>query len=205
MAPFSITHILMIIASIIFLILSTWVVSKLNRKWQNVFFVVAVIFCSGGIFYRYAMGMSFEKGLSVNILIQMLQVCNFNFVLLPLMLVPKFELARQYSFMFSMFAASTTIFSISGSWVNYNWYDQEVLNFWLYHLFAIACPIWMCAAKRLKPRKEYVIPVAICVVVYFTAVYGLSEIFRANGIIAPDKSFSFIYDPGGYGPLAYTI
>ena len=52
---------------------------------------------------------------------QMLQVCNFNFILMPLMLFKKNEFARQYSVFFSMFAASTAHTSVSSSFVNLNW------------------------------------------------------------------------------------
>lgn len=201
MKNFDSTHLIFLAVTISFLALSMWGVSKMSKKWQNALIVCAVVVCSGGIFYRYALGLSFEKGLSVQILIQMLQVCNFNFILLPLMLIPKCELARQYSFMFSMFAASTALISVSKSFANVSWDNPELMNYWLNHVFAIACPLWMLSARRIKPQKKYVLPVLICVFVYFTAVYGFCELLRANGIIAPDKSFSYIYDTMGFLPL----
>lgn len=197
MTAFGMTHICLLMATLAFLALSCFAVSKMNRWGQNVMFFIAAALCAGGIFYRYGMGLSFEGGLTWKTLaLQMLQVCNFNFLLVILMLVPKFELARQYSVFFSMFAASTTLFSISGSWANYNWYDATVLNSWLNHVFAIALPLWMVAAKRLKPEKKYLWWVTALVLVYFTAVYGISEVLIQNGIITPQNSYSFIYDTG---------
>lgn len=179
--------------------------SKLPRRGQNVMFAVGTLLCAGGIFWRYAMGMSasFENLRWDTFAVQMLQVCNFNFLLVLLMLVPKFELARQYSFMFSMFAAATVMLSFPKSWETMNWYDAPVMNFWLNHVFAIALPLWMVAAGRLKPQKKYIVPVTVCVVMYFLVVYGLTEWLHITGKLPETTTFSYIYDPKGVGLLEW--
>ncbi len=197
MTLFSPTHICFLTATVAFLVLSCYAVSRMSRTGQNIMFVLAALLCAGGIFYRYGMGLSTDGELTLGTLAtQMLQVCNFNFVLVILMLIPRCEIARQYSVMFSMFAAMTTFISIPGDWTNRMWYEPTVLNSWLNHLFAIALPMWMVAARRLKPRREYISRVLGCVLVYFTVAYIATAALRVTGVIAPDKSFSFIFDTG---------
>lgn len=200
MTAFGTEHFCMLIATIFFLTLTCVLIRKMSTRMQNAAFILAAILCAGGIFYRYAMGLSFESELSLKTLaLQMLQVCNFNFILVFLMLIPKMELARQYSIYFSMFAAMTTFVSISKSWANLEWYSPTVLNSWLNHLFAVALPLWMIASGRTKPKKRYILPVSICVFAYFTAVYAISELLIRQGIITEATSFSFIYKTDGVG------
>ena len=205
MTPFDQNHLILLFATVCFVALTMWLAAKLPRGGQNVLFVIGALLCAGGVFWRYAMNMtgSFENLRWETLAIQMLQVCNFNFVLVLLMLVPKFELARQYSVMFSMFAAATVMLSFPKSWATMNWYDAEILNFWFNHVFAIALPLWMVAAGRLKPQKKYILPVAGCVVAYFLIVYRGTEWLRGLGKIAADKSFSYVHDPGGIGLLEW--
>lgn len=190
------THIILFLVTAVFLVLTSIAISKINRKWQNVIFVIAALLCSGGIFFRYAMNFSFEEKLHLDtLMIQMLQVCNFNFILLPLMLIPKCEIARQYSVFFSMLAASTTLFSVPSSLALYKWNDVIVLNFWFNHVFAIALPIWMMAANRLRPQRKYVPAVSACVFGYFTIVYLTTEKLMDKGILPAGSSFSYVHNP----------
>lgn len=205
MERLSLTHILLFFATALFLALTSLAVSKMRRNWQNVMFVLAAVICVGGIFFRYGMGLNFDDHFTwKTLLLQMLQVCNFNFILIPLMFIPKLTLARQYAIYFSMFAASTTLFALGSDWVNYNWYDTYVLNSWLNHTFAIACPLWMIASRRARPERKYIVPVAICVFFYFTIVYLISESLIEAGIITEQTSFSFIYQTDGI-PIMSTL
>lgn len=191
-------HIILFLATAAFIVLSCLAVAKMPRKWQNVMIVLSVLICSGAIFYRFAMGLSWEGKLNIKeLLLQQLQVCNFNFILLPLMLIPRFKLARQYSFYFSMFAASTTLVALNARWGGAPWYAPTVFNSWLYHSFAIICPLWMFAAGGLRPERKYILPVSGCVFGYFSIVYTLSEILKDAGIMAPKQSFSYIYNADG--------
>lgn len=187
------------------MVLSCLAVAKMPRKWQNVMIVISVVICSSAIFYRFAMGLSWEGGLDLKtLLLQQLQVCNFNFILLPLMLIPKFKLARQYSFYFSMFAAATTLVALNTRWGGAPWYEPIVFNSWLYHSFAIICPLWMFAARGLRPERKYILPVSGCVFGYFTLVYIISEILKGAGIMAESQSFSYIYNTDGI-PVLHTF
>lgn len=202
MVTFCPEHIVILIVSFALFVGSAYLVSKLTRIWQNVMFVFAAAACSGLIFFNCGMGLTFEGAINwKGLAIQMLQVCQFNMILTPLMLVSKFELARQYSVMFAMFAALTTFFSLPEQFATRPWYDHGFLNFWIFHWFAIALPVWMVAARRLKPRKKYILPVTGCVFAYFTVVYIVCEQLKATGILAADASFSFIYKSGHTFPL----
>ena len=205
MVTASIEHIIFLVISIAFLVGTCFAVSKMSKKWQNVMFVIAVVIGCGGIFFRYAMNLSFKGQIRIDtLLIQTMQVCNFNFILLPLMLVPKLKLARQYSVFFAMFAASTTMLSFPKSYAGYEWYDLEIINFWLNHLFAVALPLWMMSAKRLYPDKKYIIKVTVCVFAYFTLVFLLTEWFISDGILPQGSSFSYVHNPKGM-PIITTL
>ena len=201
----SLPHIILFFASAAFLALSGFTVSRMPRRLQNLMFVLAALLCSGGIFFRYAMNCSLSGGIDLGkLLIQMMQVCNFNFILLPLMLVPKFELTRQYSVFFSMFAAATVLFSLPSSFASCEWYDVTVLNFLSNHLFAIALPLWMICAKRVYPNRKYIPLVSICVILYFTGVYFLTEGLMAANILPEGSSYSYVHDPKGM-PVITTL
>ena len=205
MVTASLTHIIFLAISTAFLVGTSIAVAKMPKKWQNLMFASAVIIGSGGIFFRYAMGLSFEEKIRIdNLFIQMLQVCNFNFILLPLMLIPKFKLARQYSVFFSMFAACTTMLSFPKTYARYNWYDIELINFWCNHLFAIALPVWMMSAKRLYPDRRYILKTTICVFVYFTLVFLFTEWFMSAGILPKGSSFSYVHNPKNM-PIISTL
>lgn len=187
------------------MVLSCLAIAKMPRRWQDVMIVISVVICSSAIFYRYGMGLSWEGGITwKTFLLQMMQVCNFNFILLPLMLIPKFKLARQYSFYFSMFAASTTLFALNNNWGGANWYEPVVFNSWLYHSFAMICPLWMFASGRLRPERKYLIPVSASVFGYFSIVYAISEVLKGVGIMAENQSFSYIYNTDGI-PILSTF
>lgn len=198
-------HIILFLATAAFTVFSCLAVAKMPRIWQNVMIALAALICSGAIFYRFAMGLSWEGELNLKeLLIQQLQVCNFNFILLPLMLIPRFKLARQYAFYFSMFAASTTLVALSSHWGGLPWYAPTVFNSWLYHSFAIICPLWIFASGRLRPERKYILPVSGCVFAYFSVVYTVCELLKGAGIIPQSQSFSYIYHANGI-PLLETF
>ena len=198
MTVFSTEHVCLLAATFAFFAVTIFLAAKLNRFGQNLMFLLAAVLGAGGIFFRYALNMDFtgEPNFYV-LLVQTMQVCNFNVVLLPLMLVPRFELARQYSVYFSMFAAFTALVSIPASFANSEWSDLSFLNFWFNHVFAVALPLWMMASKRLVPKRRYVIPVAACVIIYFTAVYGISSLLMYLKLPTYGCSFSYVHDPKG--------
>ena len=202
MKSFDQTHLAILLMTIAFFAVTMFAAHKASRRGQNIMFAIGAFLCAGGIFWRYAMGMKLSADFDFQTLaIQMLQVCNFNFVLVLLMLIPKCELARQYSIMFSMFAAATVMLSIPKRYADGPWYDLDLMNFWFNHVFAIALPLWMLAAGRLKPQKKHILPVAVCVVVYFLVSYGCTEWLHTTGKLPESTTFSYIYDPEGVGLL----
>ncbi len=195
MIPGSTQHVILFLCTAAFAAWSCVAVSKMPRIFQNIMILLAAIISPAAIFFRYAMGMSFhpEELRLGTLAFQMLQVCNFNFILLPLMLVPKFKLARQYSFYFSMFAACTTLVALSPSWANLEWYSASVLSSWISHSFAVICPLWMFASGGLRPERKYILPVAGCVFSYFTLVYVISDALKNAGVMAENLNQSYVY------------
>ena len=185
-------------ATVLFLIGGALLVRRLPFGAQNVVFVLVALGCCGGIFFRYAMGLQLTAHFQWDILAtQMMQVCNFNFLLLPMMLVPRLELARQYACQFSMMCAATVFFSPPVDFSEVGWYDISGLNSWLNHVFAFALPLFMMAAGRLKPKKRFVLPVLCCVFLYFTAVAGISFLLMDAELMTVETSLSYVFRQDG--------
>lgn len=188
-------HILMIVASIILLAILMIVVAKVPYKWQCIMIYSAVALCMFGILFlhltHYGTRLDFA-----NFFAQMFQVCNFNFILLPLCLIKKNELARQYLFYFSMFAALSTFVSYPGDVEGSMWYSVVTLNFWLDHFLIVAVAMMMLSARWLKPKKEYALWVLLCVIAYF--LVALFANYALNGWnIEGRHNHSYTMDPGG--------
>lgn len=170
MTLFGPTHIMMIIATIIIIITLMIVVAHLSKKGQDIMIYSAVIICMAGIIFLHLTnyGTTFDI---VNLLTQMLQVCNFNLILLPLCLIKKNELGRQYLVYFSMFAAMSTFVAYPPDVQKSMWYSVVTLTFWINHSLIVAVPLMMIASRRLKPRKEYIWKVVLCLIVYFLMAF----------------------------------
>lgn len=151
---YSFGHFFYIIVSIVLIVLGMIICSKGNKKVQNLIFIITAFTGSFGIFFRYGLNLHFGKITLEPFITQMLQVCNFNFVVMLLALIPGNKLGRNYLFMFSMLGASTVYFSFSKSLTAYRWYDITVINFFANHFCAIALPLFMLASKRYKPEKN---------------------------------------------------
>lgn len=194
----SLSHIILFAITAGVIVLGCVVIRRLPKAWQTVMIVATVLICCGAIFHRYAMNLSWSGDVDLRpLLMQQLQVCNFNFTLLLLALIPRLQLPRQYAFFFSMFAASTTLFALNSAWGGQPWYAPVVFNSWLYHSCAVAAPLFMWSAGWIKPHRRYIAPVSGCVVGYFTVVYIVSEILKKAGIMSPEQSFSYIYKTDG--------
>lgn len=196
----STTHLVFLTATIGFLVLSAFVVSRLAPRTQNLLFLLAALGCVAGIFSLY--GVNGNDPTPGVLLMQMLQVPAFNLILVLLMMIPRFELARQYGAMFSMFATFAYLVFIPDSWASLNWYQPEIAIFWLSNLCAIALPVWMIAARCLKPRREYISWVLGCVFLYFSISYMATSALNTMGILAPENSFALFAQPASCPLLA---
>ena len=73
-------HILMVLASIIIGVSLFLIVKHSSRKVQNIIIYLAASMCVFGIFFLH--GTRYFTDITLdNLLIQQLQVCNFNFIL----------------------------------------------------------------------------------------------------------------------------
>ena len=94
-------HISMIIASVILCAILIVVIVKSSERIQNCIITTISLMAAFGIFFLH--GTHYFTDLDfLNLVKQMFQVCNFNFILIPLALFKRNELARQYLFYFSM-------------------------------------------------------------------------------------------------------
>ena len=84
----STTHIVFLTATIGFLVLSAFVVSRLAPRTQNLLFLLAALGCVAGIFSLY--GVNGNDPTPGVLLMQMLQVPAFNLILVLLMMIPRF-------------------------------------------------------------------------------------------------------------------
>lgn len=189
-----IAHIMMVVVSAVLIVGLCVLVSHVSYKWQRIIIHSSVGLCMIGILFlhltRYGTTVDFE-----NFFLQMFQVCNFNFILLPLCLIKKNELARQYLFYFSMFAAMSTFVSYTSDVENSMWYSVVTLNFWLDHFLVVAITFMMISARWFKPRKEYIIPVILTMLLYFLSAFVVNYLFNGCMISGP-HNHSYTMDPG---------
>ena len=171
-------HILMLIASIILSVILIFVVVKVKEKVQNIIITTIGLIAVFGIFFLHGTHYFTELDF-YNLGKQMFQVCNFNFILIPLAFFKRNELARQYLFYFSMPAALSTFVTYPSDVENSMWYSMVTITFWVNHLFIALTPILMVASKRFKPHISYVPKVAVCMMLYFGAAFLAN--FAING------------------------
>lgn len=163
-------HILMILSSIVISVALFLVVKYSKEKIQNIIIYTLTFICVFGIFFLHGTHYFTDFDLP-NLMIQMLQVCNFNFILLPLCLFKRNELARQYLFYFSMPMALSTFVTYPSDVEGSMWYSVVTLTFWSNHLLIGLIPFLMIATKKFKPRKDYVLKVSACVFGYFAIAF----------------------------------
>lgn len=170
MAIGGVAHITMILLSICVGMFFFFTVKHANERMQNIIIVTLICVCVMGVFFLH--GTHYGTMLDLkNLFVQMLQVCNFNFILLPLCLFKRNELARQYLFFFSMPMALSTFVSYPSDIEESMWYSIKCLTFWINHFLIVLIPFLMIAARKFKPRKEYVYKVVVCIFCYFSAAF----------------------------------
>ena len=174
-------HILMIIFSIILSVILFILVAKSSERVQNWIITSIGLITVFGIFFLHGTHYFTELDF-YNLGKQMFQVCNFNFILIPLALFKRNELARQYLFYFSMPAAISTFVTYPSDVENSMWYSIVTITFWVNHLFIALTPILLVASKRFKPHIKYVPKVALCMMLYFGAAFIVNYIFNGFNI-----------------------
>jgi len=187
-------HILMIVASIVLSVILVVIVIKCNDKIQNIIITTVGLIAVFGIFFLHGTHYFTELDF-YNLGKQMFQVCNFNFILIPLALFKRNELARQYLFYFSMPAALSTFVTYPSDVENSMWHSLITVTFWVNHLFIALTPILLVASKRFKPHIKYVPIVVGCIMLYFLAAFLAN--FAFNGwSITGGSNLSYTMDSG---------
>lgn len=188
-------HFLMLVTSILIVAVLMIVVAHIGYKAQCVMIHSAVALCMLGILFlhltHYGTTLDFK-----NLFVQMFQVCNFNLILLPLCLIKKNELGRQYLFFFSMPCALSTFVTYVSDVEKSMWYSIVTLNFWLDHLLVVAVPLMMLAARWFKPQVKYVPWVCLCILAYFGCCFLANFAFNGWQINGP-HNHSYTMGPGG--------
>jgi len=187
-------HISMIIASVILCAILIVVIVKSSERIQNCIITTISLMAVFGIFFLH--GTHYFTDLDfLNLVKQMFQVCNFNFILIPLALFKRNELARQYLFYFSMPAALSTFVTYPSDVQNSMWYSIVTLTFWVNHLFIALVPILLVASKRFKPRINYVHKVIICIILYFGAAFLANYAINGWNIVG-ESNLSYTMEAG---------
>lgn len=159
----------MLAASVLVTVLLYLWIRHADEKQQNIILVTVAAIGTVGIFCMHATH-TFTAWEFDNLAIQMLQVCNFNFILLPLCLIKKCELARQYM-IFSAIAAASALVAYPGDIEASMWYELRTLNYWTDHLIVTMFPVLLYATGRFKPRREYVGKVLVALFCYFLIAF----------------------------------
>lgn len=183
-------HILMLVATLIIFSILIIVVKFSKKIVQDIIIISVALLGVVGIFFLHGThrGEQFDI---VNLLRQMLQVCNFNFILLPLCLFKRNELCRQYLFFFSMPAALSTFVSYPSDVANSTWNSIVCLNFWIDHACVSLVPMLMIASRRFKPELKYVPKVLLCVFIYFA--FAFLGNFALNGWSFETIKYNYSY------------
>ncbi len=189
------SHLLMVLAILLIIAGLMIIVYKSNKIVQNIIITSVAVLGTVGIFFLHGTHYGTRLDLK-NLGMQMFQVCNFNFILLPLCLFKKNELARQYLFFFSMPAALSTFVTYPSDVANSMWYDIVSLNFWIDHACVVATPLLMVASRRFKPRLEYVNKVILCVFIYFFATFIANFAFNGFSFETINYNFSYTMESG---------
>ena len=188
-------HICMLIVSILISVILIFIVARCKEKVQNFIITTICLITVFGIFFLHGTHY-FTKLDLYNLGKQMFQVCNFNFILIPLALFKRNELARQYLFYFSMPAALSTFVTYPSDVENSMWYSIVTITFWINHLFIALTPILLVASKRFKPHIKYVPKVVLCITLYFGAAFLAN--FAFNGwSVDGGSNLSYTMSPGG--------
>lgn len=195
MTLYGLPHFMMILATIVIIAILMIIIRFLPYVWQNVMIYSLTFLCMAGIFFLHGThyGTSFDP---LNLLRQQLQVCNFNFILLPICLIKRNELGRQYLLCFSMFAALSTFAAYPSDVQNSMWNSVVAMTFWVNHSLIVAIPLLMVAARRLKPQKEYVWPVLMCVFLYFLVAFFGNSILNGFDFNNFQYNYSYTMGPG---------
>ncbi len=189
-----VAHISMLIASLVLSVILFLVVAKNKRKIQDIIITIVGLTAVVGIFFLHGTHY-FTKLDFYNLGKQMFQVCNFNFLLIPLALFQKNELARQYLFYFSMPAALSSFVTYPSDVENSTWNSVVALTFWINHLCIALTPILILAAKRFKPNVAHIPKVILCILLYFGAAFFVN--FALNGWqIDGGSNLSYTMDSG---------
>ncbi len=188
-------RILMLVATIAIVGLLMFIVARVPYKMQCVMIYTCVGLAMAGIIFLHLThyGTSFDPK---NFFTQMFQVCNFNFILLPLCLIKKNELGRQYLFFFSMLAAASTFVAYPSDVQNSMWHSVITLNFWLDHMMVVAVPLMMISAKWFRPQKKYVLWVSLCVLAYFLVAFFANYALNGFSMSGP-HNHSYTMNDGG--------
>lgn len=186
-------HIFMVICLFIIGILLFFIVRLSSEKIQNIIIYVTIGVCITGIFFLHATHYGTDLDLK-NFLIQMLQVCNFNFILLILCLFKRNELARQYLFFFSMPMALSTFVSYPSDVEGSKWWSIVSLTFWINHFLIALVPILMISARKFKPKKEYIYKVILSIFAYFLIAFIFNYILNGFSIDG-DHNHSYTMGP----------
>ena len=189
-----VAHISWIVASLILSVVLILVVAKTSSKVQTFIITTIGLTAVAGIFFLHGTHY-FTKLDFLNLCKQMFQVCNFNFILIPLAMFKRNELARQYLFYFSMPAALSTFVAYPSDVEGSMWYSLITITFWINHLFIALTPILLVASKRFKPRINYVPKIILCIMLYFGAAFIAN--FALNGwSVTGNSNLSYTMESG---------
>lgn len=173
-------HFIVIIFSLLFIISGCIVIPKLKKRTQTIIFWILALSSSLVTIWRFVF---LFDDYEIDVIFKLtLQICNFNFLILPLACIKRFKLIRHYLLFFQLVGALLMYFFYDQYLAATSLLELESLTYWYYHLIPIALPIFMIAAKRFKTEKKYVFPTFICMISYFYLVtVGNSHLMTYRG------------------------
>lgn len=200
MVKWGIAHFLVLFFAIIFIVAGCIFLPKLKPKYQNAFFWLFALSCTFVILWRFII---YYEHYSIDVLFRItLQVCNFNYFILPLACIKKFKFVKHYLFFTQAQGALFMFFAGDGFVASAKVYDLGTITYWYYHWVPIAFPIFMIACKQFYPERKYILPNFVATLGYYYIVtIGNNHLMKHRGydIIS---TFSNTYQTSGNSILS---
>lgn len=192
MVKWGYAHYLVLFLGVALIVLGCIFLPRLKKKYQLLTFWFLAISTTFVILWRFII--HYEQT-TIDVLFRLtLQVCNFNFLILPLACIRKFKFPKHYLLFVQALGALFMFFAGDGFKTSGKIYDFDIITYWYYHWVPIALPIFMIACKEFTPKRKYIIPTFLALLGYFYLVtVGNSHLMAHRGYNISNTYSSVFY------------
>lgn len=199
MQRWGLAHFLIIFVSLLIVALGCKYLPKAQKKTQDIVFWVLAGLEVLVVLVRFAV--IFQDGVAMYFARILLQVCNTNWIWLPLFLLTKSDIIKHYVLFIQGVSALLVYFFFYDFLNTTNVYDFQTWTFWVYHLIPICLPVWSLCCGRWKLNVKALWPVLLIGLLYIYFVTLADQWLIDQGMITAEQSFTYSHSPQGVGIL----